>query len=134
MKIKGVNGVLFATWAPNAKRVSVVGNFNNWDGRVHQMRVLGVSGIWEIFIPNVVEGDLYKFEIKTQNGEILLKTDPYGTYFEVRPNTAAIVYDVDDKHKWQDEEWMEKGKELIGLKNLSRYMKFIWVHGQKRWK
>jgi len=108
MKIKGVNGVLFATWAPNAKRVSVVGNFNNWDGRVHQMRVLGVSGIWEIFIPNVVEGDLYKFEIKTQNGEILLKTDPYGTYFEVRPNTAAIVYDVDDKHKWQDEEWMEK--------------------------
>ena len=91
MKIKGVNGVLFATWAPNAKRVSVVGNFNNWDGRVHQMRVLGVSGIWEIFIPNVVEGDLYKFEIKTQNGEILLKTDPYGTYFEVRPNTARCV-------------------------------------------
>ena len=112
LQIKGVNGVLFATWAPNAKRVSVVGNFNNWDGRVHQMRVLGSSGIWEIFIPGVVEGDLYKFEIKTQSGELLIKTDPYGTYFEVRPNTAAIVYDINDKHKWQDKKWMEQRKEV----------------------
>jgi len=112
LQIKGVNGVLFATWAPNAKRVSVVGNFNNWDGRVHQMRVLGSSGIWEIFIPGVVEGDLYKFEIKTQSGELLIKTDPYGTYFEVRPNTAAIVYDVNDKHKWQDKKWMEQRKDV----------------------
>jgi len=112
LQIKGVNGVLFATWAPNAKRVSVVGNFNNWDGRVHQMRVLGSSGIWEIFIPGVVEGDLYKFEIKTQSGELLIKTDPYGTYFEVRPNTATIVYDVNDKHKWQDKKWMEQRKDV----------------------
>ncbi|PNR95754.1 1,4-alpha-glucan branching protein GlgB [Petrotoga sp. 9PWA.NaAc.5.4] len=110
MKVNGIEGVLFATWAPNAKRVSVVGNFNNWDGRVHQMRVLGSSGIWEIFIPGVVQGDLYKFEIKTQSSELLLKTDPYGTFFEVRPKTAAIVYDIENKYKWNDSKWMEERK------------------------
>ncbi|RAO98970.1 1,4-alpha-glucan branching protein [Petrotoga sp. 9PW.55.5.1] len=108
MELNGTKGVLFSTWAPNARRVSVVGDFNNWDGRVHQMRVLGQSGIWEIFIPGVVEGDLYKFEIKTQSGNLVLKTDPYGKYFEVRPKTAAIVYDINNKHKWNDDKWMNE--------------------------
>src|SRR5438094_2379776 len=75
--IDGVEGVAFAVWAPNARRVSVVGNFNNWDGRRHPMRARGASGVWEIFLPQLVAGDVYKFEIKTQSGERLLKADPF---------------------------------------------------------
>ena len=84
-------GVAFAVWAPNAERVSVVGNFNCWDGRRHQMRLLGSSGIWEIFIPGVAVGDLYKFEIRMKNGDIVLKTDPYARQMELRPGTASVV-------------------------------------------
>ncbi|AEX85112.1 1,4-alpha-glucan branching protein [Marinitoga sp. 1135] len=111
MEIDGAKGTYFAVWAPNAKRVSVVGNFNNWDGRVHQMRVLGSSGVWEIFIPLVQEGDIYKFEIKTQTGELLLKADPYATYTELRPKNASIVYDLNNKHRWNDKKWMDKRRE-----------------------
>jgi 1,4-alpha-glucan branching enzyme len=89
--IDGVNGVAFAVWAPNARRVSVVGNFNNWDGRRHAMRARGASGVWEIFIPQLVAGDLYKFEIKAQNGELLLKADPFAFRAELRPDTASVV-------------------------------------------
>jgi 1,4-alpha-glucan branching enzyme len=107
MKINDHKGTLFAVWAPNAKRVSVVGNFNNWDGRVHQMRMLGSSGIWEIFIPNLSEGDLYKYEIKTKEDYILLKIDPYANFFEKRPKNASIIYDLEGKHQWEDDEWIK---------------------------
>lgn len=103
---QGIKGVHFAVWAPSAKRVSVIGNFNNWDGRCHLMRSRGASGVWEIFIPNLTEGDLYRFEIKTAEGHILKKIDPYAKFMEKRPNNACIVYELEDKHKWQDKEWM----------------------------
>ncbi len=89
---QGVSGVRFAVWAPNAERVSVVADFNQWDGRVHAMRSHGSSGVWEIFIPAVTEDALYKFEIRQRHtGRILVKTDPYGFSFESRPGSAAKV-------------------------------------------
>src|SRR4051812_13771962 len=102
----GVTGVSFAVWAPSAVRVSVVGNFNHWDGRYHPMRSLGASGVWELFIPGVGEGELYKFELRDQRSHILLKTDPYGTYFEGPPNNAAIVCNT-RKYQWSDQTWIE---------------------------
>ncbi len=104
--VNGISGVQFAVWAPNAMRVSVVGDFNQWDGRVHSMRVLGMSGVWEIFIPGLPEGTIYKFEIKAQNGLVFLKTDPYAFYFEKRPKNAAIVHTIEN-YEWHDEGWME---------------------------
>ncbi|HEY3885942.1 MAG TPA: hypothetical protein VGL62_12075, partial [Vicinamibacterales bacterium] len=81
-------GAHFAVWAPNAERVSVVGDFNGWDGRVHPMRSLGASGVWEIFIPGIPDGQRYKFEIRSRaSGELLLKTDPYGFRFEIPPRS-----------------------------------------------
>ena len=83
-------GVLFAVWAPNAERVSVVGDFNGWDGRVHPMRTLGSSGVWELFVPGLAEGERYKFEIRSRaTGEILSKADPYAFRSEMRPGTAS---------------------------------------------
>jgi 1,4-alpha-glucan branching enzyme len=103
-----VSGVRFAVWAPNAERVSVVGNFNNWDGRVHPMRAHGSSGVWELFIPGLQVGEIYKFEIRNrQTGNVLVKTDPYGFSFELRPGTAASVA-ARDRHVWQDQEWLQK--------------------------
>ncbi len=108
IKINDVEGYHFSVWAPNAKRVSVVGDFNNWDGRRHQMKVLGNSGIWALFIPEIKDFSLYKFEIKTKNDEIFLKSDPYGKYFEKRPNNSSITYTL--SYKWNDNEWIEKRK------------------------
>jgi 1,4-alpha-glucan branching enzyme len=105
--IDGVRGVSFAVWAPNAQRVSVVGPFNNWDGRVHPMRSLGPSGIWELFVPDLGEGTLYKYEIKNIHGHVTLKTDPYGYLYEVPPKNAAVVWD-NTKFKWTDSAWMER--------------------------
>lgn len=106
--VDGISGVYFAVWAPNAQRVSVVGDFNRWDGRCHPMRNLGSTGIWEIFIPGLEAGCLYKFEIlNRQTGQLLVKTDPYGQQFEFRPQTAAIVTS-EDSYQWRDQEWMEQ--------------------------
>jgi 1,4-alpha-glucan branching enzyme len=103
----GVPGVLFAVWAPNAERVSIVGSFNRWDGRAHPMRVRGGSGVWELFIPNLEPGELYKFEIRNRaSHSIMLKADPYGQQFELRPKTAAIVTDS-QPYPWTDAEWMK---------------------------
>lgn len=104
-KKDGVNGVNFAVWAPNAVRVSVVGDFNQWDGRSHQMRRLGDSGIFELFIPRVRIGDNYKYEIKIHGGMVVLKSDPYGFSAELRPGTASCVSDI-DKYKWNDDEFV----------------------------
>ena len=90
----GVPGVRFAVWAPNAERVSVVGPFCDWDGRRLPMRVLGGSGVWELFIPGLAVGAIYKYEIRSRRtGEVVLKTDPYARAMEMRPATAAIVTD-----------------------------------------
>src|SRR5882762_494291 len=105
--IDGVSGASFAVWAPNARRVSVVGDFNGWDGRLHPMRHLGPSGVWEIFIPGVREGALYKYEIKDAHGALVLKTDPYGFFFEPAPKNASIVWDI-LKFSWSDDVWLDK--------------------------
>ncbi|WP_265445914.1 1,4-alpha-glucan branching protein GlgB [Acetivibrio straminisolvens] len=107
MTIDGIEGTLFAVWAPCAKRVSVVGNFNQWDGRRHQMRVRGNSGVWELFIPGIGQGEIYKYEIKTPHNELYIKADPYAFYSELRPNTASIVYDIDG-YEWNDADWMRE--------------------------
>ncbi len=109
LEVGGIKGVYFSVWAPNARRVSVVGDFNKWDGRIHQMRVLGNSGVWEIFVPQAGEGAKYKFEIKTREGNLLLKADPYAFFSEMRPATASIVYNL-SPFSWKDEEWMERRK------------------------
>ena len=105
MTIGTAAGVHFAVWAPNAYRVSVVGDFNSWDGRRHPMRVLGVSGVWEIFVPGAHIGHRYKFEILSRYGEVLLKSDPFGFEFEPPPLTASIV--SVPRYDWADEAWMQ---------------------------
>lgn len=103
---QGVQGTSFALWAPNAISVRVVGDFNFWDGRIHPMRTLGSSGIWEIFIPGVKPGARYKFEILSQDHKLLLKADPFAFAAEVPPGTASIVFD--SNYQWQDGNWFEK--------------------------
>ena len=106
MTLEGVAGVNFAVWAPNAQRVSVVGSFNDWDGRRHPMRKHPNCGVWEIFIPGLQSGDYYKFEIKGADGNLLpLKTDPYAFRCELPPGTACIV-GAPNGYGWNDGEWM----------------------------
>lgn len=104
---QGIAGVSFAVWAPNALRVSVVGNFNHWDGRYHAMRTLGSSGVWEIFIPGLPSGTIYKYEIVGPNEDVFLKTDPYGSSFESPPNNASIVVETEG-YTWNDQTWLEQ--------------------------
>ena len=106
-EVKGVNGVHFAVWAPNAEGVCVIGDFNGWDGISHRMRMLGSSGIWEIFIPGLFEGEIYKFNIQSKSGEILEKADPYAFRSEIRPKSASIVHDI-DKYTWNDAKWLSE--------------------------
>jgi 1,4-alpha-glucan branching enzyme len=101
----GERGVYFAVWAPNASRVSVVGDFNFWDGRVHPMRKLVAAGVWEIFVPGVKEGAHYKFEIRTASGALLLKSDPFGFFSQHGSQTSSMVYDL-ARYQWSDEQWM----------------------------
>ncbi|HTP40003.1 MAG TPA: 1,4-alpha-glucan branching protein GlgB [Steroidobacteraceae bacterium] len=105
MEIDGIQGTRFAVWAPNAERVSVVGPFCDWDGRRCAMRVLGGSGVWELFIPGIGLNEIYKFEIRARNGAVFLKTDPYGRASESRPATASVV--TAQGHPWLDHAWMQ---------------------------
>ncbi len=101
----GVDGTYFAVWAPNAQRVSVVGDFNGWDGRVNPMRKLVGSGVWEIFIPGVIEGTHYKYEIRTHAGAVLLKSDPYAFFGQWGKETSSLVFNL-ERYQWSDHEWM----------------------------
>jgi 1,4-alpha-glucan branching enzyme len=104
--LEGARGVHFAVWAPSAKRVSLVGDFNRWDGRVNPMRARGSSGIWELFVPELGEGAIYKYEVIGANGAMLpLKADPYAFRAELRPNTGSVVVNL-DSHVWTDHKWM----------------------------
>jgi 1,4-alpha-glucan branching enzyme len=114
--IDGVHGTSFAVWAPNAQRLSVVGDFNNWDGRFHPMRLLGASGVWEIFVPGVGQGAHYKFEIRDAHGNIKLNTDPFGFFFEVAPKQAAIVWET-KQFKWNDDAWLKQRRERDPLRS-----------------
>ena len=99
-------GAYFAVWAPNAQRVSVVGDFNNWDGRVNPMRKLLDAGVWELFLPGIKQGAHYKFEIRTQTNAVLLKSDPFAFFNQHGKATASLVYDL-ERYTWNDSEWME---------------------------
>ena len=109
MTVKGAEGVYFAVWAPEAQRVSVVGDFNLWDGRRHQMHKIADSGIYELFIPGLKIGEIYKYEVKTKAGLPMLKADPYANAAELRPNTASIVTQLTG-YEWKDEKWLEERK------------------------
>jgi 1,4-alpha-glucan branching enzyme len=100
-EMDGISGVSFAVWAPNAQRVSVVGDFCRWDGRVYPMRMLGSSGVWEIFLPEVASGTLYKFELLTREGQVRIKTDPFAFKMEQFPGTASIV-EAESRSQWGD--------------------------------
>ncbi|MBF5058549.1 1,4-alpha-glucan branching protein GlgB [Candidatus Neptunochlamydia vexilliferae] len=104
-----IAGVKFSVWAPCAKRVSLVGDFNNWEVEKNPMRRMGASGVWELFVPGLEEGALYKFAVFKTDGEVLFKADPYGYQGEMRPHTASVVTRI-DRHEWGDQEWMENRK------------------------
>ena len=118
-------GVHFAVWAPNADRVSILGDFNGWDGRVHPMRLLIPGGVWEIFIPDLLDGEKYKYEIRTRSGALLTKSDPFAVAFEVPPRSASVVRDIAG-YQWGDQVWLA-GREA-GDTWLTRPMAIYEVH------
>ncbi|QVL57266.1 MAG: 1,4-alpha-glucan branching protein GlgB [Simkaniaceae bacterium] len=107
-----VQGVKFSVWAPHANWVSLVGDFNNWNHENNPMRLIGSSGVWELFVPGLEEGERYKFAIHTDEDHVRLKADPYGYQGEMRPHTASVVTRI-DLHNWKDQEWMEKRKRCL---------------------
>ena len=127
MKIDGVEGTYFAVWAPNARRVSVVGDFNMWDGALHPMNMLGASGIHELFIPGVKEGAVYKFQILTRFDEVIYKADPYGNCCQFRPDNASVVADL-NKYKWKDAKWIAKRQETKRTDSLRKPMAVYEMH------
>jgi 1,4-alpha-glucan branching enzyme len=104
--MEGVSGTAFAVWAPGGRGVSVVGDFNHWDGRLHPMRSMGSSGVWELFLPDVDVGSRYKYEIRSQDGRLLLKADPFAAFAEVPPGTASVVFAT--SYSFTDREWMSR--------------------------
>ena len=127
MKLNGVEGTYFAVWAPNARRVSVVGDFNMWDGALHPMNMMGPSGIHELFIPGVKEGAVYKFQILTRFDELIYKADPYGNCCQFRPDNASVVVDL-GKHKWKDTSWIEKRQHTKRTDSLRKPMAIYEMH------
>ncbi|GGJ49292.1 1,4-alpha-glucan branching protein GlgB [Deinococcus roseus] len=128
---QGVKGVSFAVWAPNAERVSVVGNFNGWNGLQNPMRTLGESGIWEIFLPFIGHGEYYKFEIRSREGHVFLKSDPLAKFSEMRPGTASIVYDL-TQFSWTDSGWVQNRQEDTRKDPISIYEVHLgsWMVGE----
>ncbi len=122
--VDGVPGTQFAVWAPNAWSVSVVGDFNMWDGRIHQMSRRGDSGIFELFIPGIESGAIYKYEIEFKGGSPALKSDPYGNGSQLRPDTASVVADL-ERYRWQDAGWIKERKKK---KHLEQPMSIYEVH------
>ena len=127
MTIDGVKGTYFAVWAPHARRVSVVGDFNMWDGSLNPMQMMQTSGIYELFIPDVAPGAVYKYQILTREGEILYKADPYGNQCQVRPDNANVVADLVG-YKWKDTDWIENRKHQTRETELKKPMAIYECH------
>ena len=126
--IGDATGVYFAVWAPNAQRVSVVGDFNDWDGRVNPMRKLLNAGVWELFLPEIKQGAHYKFEIRTQTDAVLLKSDPFAFFNQHGKSTASLVYDL-ERYTWSDADWMEARQQRTGRKLRSAFTRCTSAHG-----
>ena len=126
-EIDGAAGTAFAVWAPSAASVSVVGEFNSWDGRLHPMRSLGASGIWELFVPGVEPGARYKYEIRTQDGELRMKADPYAFRAEHPPRTDSVVHRPE--HEWRDEAWLAERARRSRTASRSRSTRSISARG-----
>lgn len=131
MTVNGVEGVLFAVWAPNAMRVSVVGDFNLWDGRRLPMRRLWDSGIFELFVPGLAAGQLYKYEIKAKGGLTFLKADPYANAAQLRPDTASVITDL-SQYAWKDEAWLKHRKMQTVRRLRCPFMRYILAHSASR--
>ena len=127
MTIDGVKGTYFAVWAPNARKVSVVGDFNMWDGALNPMQIHPASGIYELFVPDVMPGAVYKFQILTRDGEILYKADPYGNQAQMRPDNANIVADLRN-FKWTDTKWVEERDKTGRVDRMKKPMSIYEVH------
>ena len=127
MTIDGVKGTYFAVWAPHARRVSVVGDFNMWDGALNPMQMMQTSGIYELFIPDVAPGAVYKYQILTRDGEILYKADPYGNQCQVRPDNANVVADLTG-YKWKDTDWIENRRQQTRETELKKPMAIYECH------
>ena len=127
MTIDGVKGTYFAVWAPDARRVSVVGDFNMWDGALNPMHIHPASGVYELFIPDVNPGAVYKFQILTRYGDILYKADPYGNYNQMRPDNANIVADISN-YKWTDKTWMDERSKSKRVDRMKQPMSIYECH------